>query len=730
MKRIVITGLAIVLSANMLFTGCDFGKKPKASDLPPLTLNWNKTLQADNRISVYMPVAYENNVIPYVIDQDLSNIENIGDFNSLTEEQKKSIAKDGFIVNPSNNLLMQDIYFDNNKQSIPGFVSLDSVVHLYNQFYNNALLYLEEEHLSEALEQLTEGMLLKSIKVQDYITDSYLIDIAKRNTGYFLTAKMIIQGSSFTDSSYSIDPEIIAKSKNEYELIQKASGKASSPLFEESIDYSRYKTNGHYNTNEKYERYYKAITWYGQIKMPLLANDGKGLDIENTQAALLMSYTAFVQEGSVETAKLWKDIYDVQKILIGATDTINIFELRDVILNTLGEAPDMNQVGNKDFYGKLFEEIIKLRDPSVNQYLTEEKLLKNKDFSLFGERYFLDNDILKNMTDSALRPIPKGLDIMAALGSNKAKEILTQDIKANELWPKYNENLKKQENFFAKMDNSIWQSNLYSNALWINKAALREYERNAKVPYFMKSEAWKTKNINTALASYTELKNDSIFHKEVTANEKAFDSSRSLHYVEPCVEVYSKILWSLETSVKMLQEKQLINESLLNASEEYMNLLRLLINCSKKELNNQPLSEEEIKSLNNIGYTLDSVQGSLISSASRINKGKSSINTSIINAEVLKIGQLQLNMATGLFDEIIVVVPINDKLYLARGPIYNYYEFTSDINLSSKEWQQMNGIIFQDNSKAIIMGEKLDTMPKQLEWKNIYRDTEEIDNNK
>jgi len=87
-------------------------------------------------------------------------------------------------------------------------------------------------------------------------------------------------------------------------------------------------------------------------------------------------------------------------------------------------------------------------------------------------------------------------------------------------------------------------------------------------------------------------------------------------------------------------------------------------------------------------------------------------------------------MATGLFDEIIVVVPINDKLYLARGPIYNYYEFTSDINLSSKEWQQMNGIIFQDNSKAIIMGEKLDTMPKQLEWKNIYRDTEEIDNNK
>lgn len=728
MKRIVITGMAIVLSVNMLFTGCDFGKNSKTSDLPPITLNWNNSLQADSKISVYMPIAYENNVIPYIIEEDLSNVENIEDFNTFTEEQKKTIAKNGFIVKPSSNLLMQDTYYDNSKQGIPGFVSLDSVLHLYNQFYNNVLLNIEEEHLSNSLEQLTEAMLIKSIKVQDYITDPYLIDIAKRNTGYFLTAKMIIHGSSFIDSTYSIDADTAARAKNEYELIQNASGKASSPLFEESMDYSRYKTNGHYNNNEKFERYFKAITWFGQVKMPLLANDGKGLDIENTQAALLMAYTAFIQEGNIDTIKLWKDIYDVQGMLVGATDTINILELRDVILNTLGETPDMNQVGNKDFYGTLFEEIIKLRNPSVAQYLTDERLLKNKDFSLFGQEYLLDNNVLKNMTDSALRPIPKGLDIMAALGSKQAKAILTEDIKANELWPKYNENLKKQEDFFAGLDNSIWQSNIYSNALWINKAVLREYDSNSKVPYFMTSEAWKTKNINTVLASYAELKKDSIVLGNGISKNQNTNNTNSIQYVEPCVEVYSKLLWSVETSVKILKEKQYTNQAMLSAAEEYMKLLKLLINCSKKELNNLPLSQDEITSLNGLGYVLDSIQANFASEAAKSENAPISI--SMVNTDILKVGQLEFTMATGLPDEIFVVVPIEGKLYLAKGSIYNYYEFANEGSISSREWHQMNGIVFQENGGAITIGEKQENIPKQPEWKNKYKYTEKTDTNK
>ncbi|HBM75257.1 MAG TPA: hypothetical protein DD429_06845, partial [Clostridiaceae bacterium] len=48
-----------------------------------------------------------------------------------------------------------------------------------------------------------------------------------------------------------------------------------------------------------------------------------------------------------------------------------------------------------------------------------------------------------------------------------------------------------------------------------------------------------------------------------------------------------------------------------------------------------------------------------------------------------------LQMAIGYPDYIYVVIPYMDKLYITRGSVYSYYEFTEPVSrkLDDKDWQ-------------------------------------------
>jgi hypothetical protein len=82
-----------------------------------------------------------------------------------------------------------------------------------------------------------------------------------------------------------------------------------------------------------------------------------------------------------------------------------------------------------------------------------------------------------------------------------------------------------------------------------------------------------------------------------------------------------------------------------------------------------------------------------------------------------------LSLGTGYFDQIYVVVPIGEKLYLSRGPVYSFYEFVSDTRLTDEEWWALQGIkiTHEDYGDYPEFTEPSKDLPKQPDWIKAFK---------
>jgi hypothetical protein len=161
-------------------------------------------------------------------------------------------------------------------------------------------------------------------------------------------------------------------------------------------------------------------------------------------------------------------------------------------------------------------------------------------------------------------------------------------------------------------------------------------------------------------------------------------------YVEPNVEVYSKLLWLTKYSRQNLQERDILPESMQNKIERFEDLLQFLTDCSIKELRNEELSKEEYYQLLIYGGLLEGLTASLAEEGSRWFEITSDTDKNMaVIADVHSVLSSCLEAGVGPASEIFVAVPIGGKIYLTRGAVFSYYEFMSDVRLSDEEWQKM-----------------------------------------
>lgn len=155
-----------------------------------------------------------------------------------------------------------------------------------------------------------------------------------------------------------------------------------------------------------------------------------------------------------------------------------------------------------------------------------------------------------------------------------------------------------------------------------------------------------------------------------------------------------------------------------------MELLKLLISCSTKELKNEPLSEEENDALHRFGKTMDRIGGSFLNGMTDAQEDYSNIEFSDMLVSDIATGEAKyLSLGTGYFDDIYVVAPLLGKLYLCRGSVFSTYEFISDKRLTDEEWWTLNGIGIEheEYEDFVQIGEPTDAMPPQQEWVKEFK---------
>ena len=79
-----------------------------------------------------------------------------------------------------------------------------------------------------------------------------------------------------------------------------------------------------------------------------------------------------------------------------------------------------------------------------------------------------------------------------------------------------------------------------------------------------------------------------------------------------------------------------------------------------------------------------------------------------------------LELATGNISTIYVVVPVDGTLKVAKGGVFDFYQFTQPISdrMTDREWRIKLGIIADDEGNYHWEGEDL---PDKPEWTEIYR---------
>ena len=330
--------------------------------------------------------------------------------------------------------------------------------------------------------------------------------------------------------------------------------------------------------------------------------------------------------------------------------------------------------------------------------------------NLMPQRYIPDAEVLQEMVDYETNPtkrdVPKGLDVMAAIGMTEAESILINELKEPQRWEKYTENLEKMKKTMGTVDWDFTVANQWINSL----KSLSAYSETNNVshddlPYFMQTPLWDKKVLNTALASWAELKHDAILYAKQPAGAECGDGSPPepivKGYVEPNIPYYRKAIDLINATEKVLNKYGLMTEKITTATEDLRDKAEFLLNISKKELNFQKLSEEEYGQIEYIGASFEYITLNLIKEEDQWLAGwelvEGADKSISVVADVYTANAFNnknksvLYEAVGPAHEIYVVVEIDGYLYLTRGTVFSYREFQEDLAAPRKtdeEWQE------------------------------------------
>lgn len=719
MKRIAYLLVSIIMIINL--TGCTNNSNGEEV-VNAFKVIWNdETSLSEVKVPFNIP-KYVVNVKEYNIKTDFSNVENMDTVIGLSEKQKSSLIKNGFVVVPSTNTQMFNIYEQNEYEYIPNFVTSDVVLHMYHKLFDFSLKYTEKKYLVTELETLSNRMLKKSIVI--YNDTKNMKDYANDNVAFFLVANMILN-----DGIVTVDApkDILDKAKLEYELINKENiFKEKSPIFGFDIDYSQFKPRGHYTSDENLTKYFKTMMWYGYMRMPFInkGEDGKILERywDDTLQAMLMTYTLFMDYEGKNDVDVFEKIYIPTKFLVGQSDDLTIYDCAYIIKQVYGENPNIEQFDNEEAKNKIIQLYEQLPDPKISKSMKLVDTPVTKQFRFMGQRYVLDGEILQKLIEPFKRPVPTGLDVAGVMGNERAEYLIFNELKPQEKWEEYESTYNKLKSKVSFLTEEEWKTTAYSGWLWALQSVFNTNRKG--MPYFMNNKAWEHKSINTGLGSYAELKHDTVLYSKQACAEMGGPlalEEYDQHYVEPNVQLYAKLKWLSEYTYKNLEGQKLLDIEAKKVFSDYNDFLDLLIDCSIKELDNEILTEEQKESLGRIGGNMESLVWEIDNLA---NDSSSNISCSIVTdiATVVDGGVLQTG--TGFPSDIYVIIPEGDKLYISRGSVYTYHEFLNDTGgrLTDEEWNKMLGItsIEEDGYKWYSYDEENVNKPDQPFWTKNY----------
>ena len=294
-----------------------------------------------------------------------------------------------------------------------------------------------------------------------------------------------------------------------------------------------------------------------------------------------------------------------------------------------------------------------------------------------------------------VRGFPRGLDLMAFLGSDRAYEILESI--GDTQYSDYERQFKEIKSYFDGIQETDWYKNIYMGWLYSLKGLITKTETG--YPTFMQTDAWADKELTAALASWAELRHDTILYVKQSYSMAEMgggpeEEKPITGYVEPVPILYKRMI-NLVNLSKTGLDKLLgaENKDTIASIDDYLtnfaNNLNRLYEISKKELTGIALDDSDAYFIEYFGETLDNLLKYIY-----LGQADSKLIDSIMVADVHTEGntKLVLEEGTGYIDTMLVTYMTPDKkIYVGCGPVFSYYEFKQpmETRLTDEAWEEM-----------------------------------------
>lgn len=639
------------------------------------------------------------------------------------------------------------------EQEVPIFITTDSLLHLYHIQFDETLRQIEEEEFYDTLWKTDLALLNASIEKYNSSAgeeqEAAKRNVAYLSVALSLLQPKPAQiqaGENLSEDMVEVDtyeemgeeslfpagaekqyqfkvPEFVRKDvEAELALIEAHQGFGLSPIFKYDEDYSQYAPRGHYTRSEKLQNYFKAFMWHGRMSMLLKGelikseNPAKDARIQTIQASLIASEL----QKKPELLENWDRIYGVTAFYVGFSDDLGPYEYMEAMNSVFGsEKWEFNETSVEELKVKLAEypgpQIYGgtgrcVLEPPFTPEQADECLENTTGFRFMGQRFIPDSYVFSNLVGTytgeymgespenenpftlvisgngmPIRGFPRGLDAMALLGSGRA--VYWLDELNDSSYENYSVQYGKMDSEFSNFSAVDWNRNLYWSWLYSLQPLLKDY--GSGYPTFMQTDAWQDKELSTSLASWTELRHDTILYAKQSytmATSSMFEPPEKsvVGYVEPVPDFYARLLALTKMTNQGLDKMGVLDPDSKTRLTNLEAVLSMIQDISEKELENKKLTDEDYEFIKTFG---DQLEGTIenVDEKARKTTVVADVHTDGNTGAVLEEG-------VGYVDILVVAYKLPDgRILIGAGPVMSHYEFKQPMSerLTDEKWRGM-----------------------------------------
>jgi len=412
---------------------------------------------------------------------------------------------------------------------LPVFFSCDAALHAWHRSYISMFEELEETCLAPTLETVIKGMGDQVPPLSSQSSGTALSNGVLDADCFLAVARSLITGTN-NYGSLGQNAQILAT----LTAISNLQPATVITMFGTNrlVDCSQFQVRGHYATSQRLQKYFRAMMWCGLIDFRFTGstNDNSLRELSGAVAMHLLI------KNSGQFAN-WQKIDGVVQMFVGLPDSLNFPQLGDLMAaaNIQSPASLPNTAALQNLQSQIMAGQIGVQNIQSGYFfspLTRQQIKLPRSFTVLGQRFvpdawamnqcvfdriIWDADGVPGFEDKVMRRVPSALDIaFSVLGNDQTvAQIASRIANTNGLswrdgYP-YQHNLTAVRRVIDAQDSSVWTNNIYH--YWL--ACLRELSApttGLEFPDAMRIPAWAMKTLNTQLASWTELRHDTVLY--------------------------------------------------------------------------------------------------------------------------------------------------------------------------------------------------------------------------